>query len=121
MNGQELKQKRLDLGLSQKALGKAIDRSRKTINTYENGATIPPDVQKLLKYYFENVTKGDTSSVTHKGEGVEDIIAKKVLSDLEPYFDKMIEAIAKMDIELTRLRILQEDTKEKVDTIEKRR
>lgn len=50
----------------------------------------------------------------------EDIITKKVLSELEPYFDKMIEAIAKMDIELTRIRILQEDTKEKVDSIEKR-
>lgn len=120
MNSEQLKQRRISLNLTQAQLAKALKKSRKTINSYENGANIPQDVQIMIEMYFDKVTKGDFKKVTSTEDRFEDIITKKVLSELEPYFDKMIEAIAKMDIELTRIRILQEDTKEKVDSIEKR-
>lgn len=61
MNPTELKEKREAWNLSQAELADAIERTRLTVNRWENGSKIPPAAQKLLKMFF-----GDERNMPNK-------------------------------------------------------
>jgi transcriptional regulator with XRE-family HTH domain len=93
MNSEELKQKRTALGLTQSDLAAAIGKSRKTINTYEQGAPIPASVEKLLIMHFERVTKGykepQKKPPTELEARFEDIVARRVIEIITPILEKL--------------------------------
>lgn len=62
MNGLELKQNREKLGLTQEELAKKLQISRKTINSYENGANIPASRVLFFENFFENFGRETQSS-----------------------------------------------------------
>lgn len=88
MNSEELKQKRTSLGLTQSDLASAIGKSRKTINSYEQGASIPDSVEKLLLMYFDKVTKGytipDKKTPIKEVGSMEDLLSNAVIEKLKP-------------------------------------
>lgn len=57
MNGLELEKKRKQLGITQEELSKLIGVSRKTINSYENGANIPVAKVTLFQMIFDEIEK----------------------------------------------------------------
>lgn len=88
MNSEELKQKRTSLGLTQSDLAQAIGKSRKTINSYEQGASIPKSVETLLAMYFDRVTKGYKEIPKKNPEkevnSMEEILANAIYERLKP-------------------------------------
>lgn len=61
MNEFNLMSLRENAGLTQQELADKIKVSRKTINTYENGGTIPEDKILLFKLFFNKATSSNTS------------------------------------------------------------
>jgi phage repressor protein C with HTH and peptisase S24 domain len=57
MKPEDLKIRRETLGMSQSELAKALGKSRKTINTWENSEELSASASKMLQMYFKEVTK----------------------------------------------------------------
>lgn len=53
MNGKEIKEKRKELGLTQKALAELAGVSYQTINGYENGKEIPTTKNQIFERIFD--------------------------------------------------------------------
>lgn len=62
MNAEKLKELRTKAGLTQEELAKKLNITRKTINSYENGSSIPDHLEiilnKILNHDDSNVTLG---------------------------------------------------------------
>jgi len=118
MNGLYLKERRKNIGLTQEELAKRIGATRKTINSYENGASIPEAKAKLIDFILkerenmiiskpdvticnENVTDSgqiNNSNVNSMGCNVStgaDIVKQlsNQLAEKDKQIDKLIEII----------------------------
>lgn len=82
MNAELLKRNRERFGLTQEQLADLLQSSRKTINSYENGASIPKSKMLLLENIFSQL---ENEGSMLKGDGKSEIIKEE--KGKIPYYD----------------------------------
>ena len=82
MNAELLKRNRERFGLTQEQLADLLQSSRKTINSYENGASIPKSKMLVLENIFSQL---ENEGSMLKGDGKSEIIKEE--KGKIPYYD----------------------------------
>ena len=97
MNAELLKRNRERFGLTQEQLADLLQSSRKTINSYENGASIPKSKMLLLENIFSQL-ENEGSMLKGDGEKVSILKPNKDAPELTGYYYPNVSASAGLDI-----------------------
>lgn len=112
MKSNELKRKRLEINLTQETLANSLGKSRKTINSYENGAIIPENVQIALKLFFENLKYDKVNILENKSQ-----INKIDKDDLKFLIEPVLESHQKTEKMIQRTNIKIEGLNHKINEL----
>ncbi|OJV56504.1 MAG: hypothetical protein BGO31_15590 [Bacteroidetes bacterium 43-16] len=102
MIGDDLKKLRESNNFTQQELAEALGMTRKTVNSYENGATIPIVVQMGIKYFFKDKMEGDRSIGVGKSSN-SDYLKLKV-DEMSETLKKVYALVVSLSSELDEMR-----------------
>lgn len=102
MVGDDLKKLRESNNFTQQDLAEALGMTRKTVNSYENGATIPIVVQMGIKYFFKDKMGGSDSLGVGEPSN-SDYLTLKV-DEMSETLKKVLDVVVHLSSELDEMR-----------------
>jgi|GEM_PF-5237621 len=104
MNGLELKERRKNIGLTQEELAEETGMTRKTINSYENGVSIPNAKAKLIDSILTEKEKMfiNKSNITISDNGVvnNNLNQKRANTSFGYNIDSLVKQLVEKDKQL---------------------